>query len=329
MAKNILVVVEQRNGKLKKVVSELLTAGRKIANKKGNKLMAVLLGSGIDNLVDELSKYGPDTIFVADNDKLQDYTTDGYTQVLSNLIKEHQPELVLIGNTALGKDLAPRVAQRLETGMIADCIGMDYVREKIIFTRPIYSGKAYIKCTSKSNPVIVTVRPNIFSAEKCSADTEVRHINVEICKELVRNIIKDILHHSSKRVELTEADIVISGGRGMKGPENFSILEELADTLGAAVGASRAAVDAGWREHQYQVGQTGKVVSPTLYIACGISGAIQHLAGMSSSKYIVAINKNPDANIFNIADYGIVGDLFEIIPLLTEEFRKQQISQCS
>jgi electron transfer flavoprotein alpha subunit len=244
---------------------------------------------------------------------------------LNKLIKKGEPRAVLLGNTAVGKDLAPRLAQRLGVGMASDCVGMEADAAHFLsFRRPIYGGKAFVEVSSDAAPVLATIRPNTFpvAAPDASRSPEVVNETADIDAADLRAVVKDIAIAVSARPELIEADIIISGGRGMKGPENYKILEECADVIGAAVGASRAAVDAGWIEQKFQVGQTGKTVSPTLYIACGISGAIQHLAGMGSSKVIVAINKDPEANIFTLADYGIVGDLFEIVPLLTEEFKK-------
>lgn len=325
MANGIWIVIEQSKAAIRKVSLELLSQGRVLADKTGEPLTAVVLGKGIGELAGKAAAYGADKVILTDDDKLADYTTGAYTSVLNQLIRKAEPKAVLLGNTAVGKDLAPRLAQRLGVGMASDCIGMEYDEERFLtFRRPIYGGKAFAQVVADSGPVLATIRPNTFPIalpdETRQADVE--HVACEIDPEDLKAIVKEIALAASQRPELIEANIIISGGRGMKGPENYCILEECADVIGAAVGASRAAVDAGWIEQKFQVGQTGKTVSPTLYIACGISGAIQHLAGMGTSKVIVAINKDPDANIFNLADYGIVGDLFEIVPLLTEEFRK-------
>lgn len=245
------------------------------------------------------------------------------------LLSGVNPKAVLLGHTAVGKDLAPRLSESLGSGLVSDCVDMEIEDHNILFAKPIYAGKAISKlgCTEESM-IMATLRPNVFPQSDGIRPGKGKCIHVEVSSDVqsLKSIIREVIKRVTGKVELTEADIIISGGRGMKGPENYKILEELADTMGAAVGASRAAVDAGWREQSYQVGQTGKTVSPTLYIACGISGAIQHLAGMSSSKYIVAINKDPEANIFKVADYGIVGDLFEVVPLLNEEMKKTIIS---
>ena len=321
MAKGIWVFAEQREGQIKKVTFELLSEGRKVADQLGEELCAVLVGKDVAGLADSLNAYGPDKVYVVENDALENYITDGYTNVMADLIKQYEPGAFLLGCTVTGRDLAAQVAQRLQTGLMTDCTGMEIVDGQLVFTRPIYAGKAIVKASCpEARPVMATIRPNTFAAVENAKMAEV--VKVEDNPGDIRQVIKDIVRQVSERPELTEADIIVSGGRGIKGPENFKILEELADVLGAAVGASRAAVDAGWVPHSFQVGQTGKTVSPVLYIACGISGAIQHLAGMSSAKCIVAINKDEEANIFKVADYGIVGDLFEVLPILTEELKK-------
>jgi len=325
MAKGIWIIFEQRNSEIRKVSLELLSQGRKIADETGEPLVAVVLGHGIEGLAKEVATYGADKIILVDDEKLAEYSTGAYTSVLNKLIREGEPQAVLIGNSAAGKDLAPRLAQRLGVGLASDCTAIETDATSFLrFTRPIYSGKAFTQVTSNVRPILATIRPNTFAvaAKDASHQAEIVKETASIDPGDLRAIVKEVVIASSKRPELTEADIIVSGGRGMKSPENFAILEQLADVIGAAVGSSRAAVDSGWREMKFQVGQTGKTVSPTLYIACGISGAIQHLAGMGTSKFIVAINKDPEANIFTIADYGIVGDLFEVVPLLTEEFKK-------
>ncbi len=325
MAKGIWVFIEQSKGSIRKVSLELLSQGRKLADEKGEELAAVVLGQGVGALAGEAAKYGADKVFVADDAKLASYSTGAYTSVFAKLIRENEPNFVMIGNTAIGKDLAPRVATRAGVDVAIDCVAVEPDDANYVtLTRPIYAGKAFAKVVSSgARPVMATIRPNTFPvSEPVSRDAEVINAKVDVDPADLRTILKDLISQATGRPELTEANIIVSGGRGMKGPENYVILEELADCLGAAVGASRAAVDSGWREHKFQVGQTGKTVSPTLYIACGISGAIQHLAGMGSSKVIVAINKDPEANIFQVADYGIVGDLFQVVPALTEECKK-------
>lgn len=325
MAKGIWIIIEQHKLEIRKVSLELISQGRIIADKTGEPLVAVILGKEIGELAKTVASYGADKVILVDDEKLADYTTGAYTSVLNKIIRAEEPQAVLIGNTAVGKDLAPRLAHRLGVGLASDCTGMETDEESFLtFKRPIYGGKAFVKVSAVARPVMATIRPNIFplGTPDESRQAEVVNETAVIDSADLNAIIKDIVIAASERPELIEANIIISGGRGMKGPENYSILEECADVIGAAVGASRAAVDAGWIEQKFQVGQTGKTVSPTLYIACGISGAIQHLAGMGSSKVIIAINKDPEANIFNLADYSIVGDLFEIVPLLTQEFKK-------
>lgn len=325
MAKGIWIIIEQSKSEIRKVSLELLSQGRIIAEKTGEPLTAVILGKDVADLAGKVAAYGADKVIIVDDDKLADYTTGAYTSVLNKLIRKEEPQAVLLGNTAVGKDLAPRLAQRLGVGMASDCTGMETDEESFLtFRRPIYGGKAFAQVVANVRPVLATIRPNTFPITEPDSARQAEVVNetAEIDPADLRAIVKEIAIAASQRPELIEANIIISGGRGMKGPENYCILEACADVIGAAVGASRAAVDAGWIEQKFQVGQTGKTVSPTLYIACGISGAIQHLAGMGTSKVIVAINKDPEANIFTLADYGIVGDLFEIVPLLTEEFKK-------
>jgi len=323
MAKGIFVFAEVKDGNIKKVAYELLTAGRKAADQTGEELAGVLFGKGVASLAGSLGEYGADKVYVADDDKLAQYTTDAYSKVLADLIKEKDPSTVLFGCTVQGRDLAAKVAQKVGAGLLSDCTGMELEGGNIVFTRPVYSGKAIMKAAiPEVSPVMATIRPNVLPAEAAARSAAVENVAVNVDADDLRQVIKDVIMQISSRPELTEANIIVSGGRGMKGSEGFKVIEDLADAIGGAVGASRAAVDSGWIEQRFQVGQTGKVVSPTLYVACGISGAIQHLAGMSSSKCIVAINKDEEANIFKLADYGIVGDLFQVVPVLAEEIKK-------
>jgi len=324
MTKGIWVFVEHCENLIKNVVFETLSEARKIADQIEEELCAVLIGKSSDSMIESLSEYGADKIYLAENDELKTYTTDGYTNVMGDLIKKYEPRALLIGCTINGRDLAAQVAQRLATGLLTDCTGIEVVDSQLVFTRPIYAGKATVKAYCETSPVIATIRPNTFATVQNKKEPEIVKI-VTDCGD-IRQVVIDVIRQVSQRPELTEANVVVTGGRGIKGSENFKLLEELADVLGGAVGASRASVDAGWAPHSMQVGQTGKTVSPTLYIACGVSGAIQHFAGMNSSKCILAINNDPEANIFKIADYGIVGDLFEVVPLLTEEFKKLKAS---
>ena len=319
MANKILAILEQREGLLKKVSFEAASTASKLAKELNLEVEAVVAGSDVSNL-NEISKYGITKVVHLKNSEFANYTSSGYTEAISNYAKEVNAVCLIIGNTALGNDLAPRVAVKLNSGCVMDCVNLQVEAENIIATRPIYAGKAFVKVKLSSDVKVFTIRPNVFKAELSdsgSASVETKEITNPNLKAKVVSFKK-----SEGKLDVAEADIIVSGGRGMKGPENFNLIESLADSLGAAVGASRAVVDAGWRPHREQVGQTGKTVSPSLYVACGISGAIQHLAGMSTSKYIVAINKDKDAPIFSVADYGIAGDLFEILPVLTEEIKK-------
>lgn len=327
MSSNVLVVTEMRESAPKKISLEMIGEGKRIAESLGGAVQAVVLGHGIANGLEPLAQYGAEKIYVADDPALANYTAEGYTQALARLITETEPLLVLVGATTQGKDLAPKLATRLAVGLTSDCTGFEVQDGEVLITRPIYAGKATATVRETTRPYMATVRPNIFAPRE--PDTSLA-ANVEKVRADVGNIrakVVDMIKEAGDRIELTEADVVVSGGRGLKAPENFALIEELAQVVGAAVGASRAAVDAGWKDHSYQVGQTGKVVTPTLYIACGISGAIQHLAGMKTSRYIMAINKDPDAPIFKVADYGIVGDLFKVVPVLTEEFKKMKSEQ--
>ncbi len=325
MAQGVMTVAEQRDGEIRKISFELVSEGRRLADAIGQEVTAVLLGSGITDKAAALAHYGADRVLVADDPRLANYTTDAYVSVLETVVKANDPAILLLGASVQGKDLAARLAARLQVGMAQDCTGFDVVDGKVVATRPIYAGKAYAKVTfSESWPQMATARPNVLSLNEpdTSRMAEIADVDLSLDDDTLKTRIVDTLRDKSGKVDLTEADKIVSGGRGMKAPENYKILEELADLIGASVGASRSAVDAGWRPHTDQVGQTGKVVSPNLYIACGISGAIQHLAGMGTSKIIVAVNKDPDAPIFQRADYGVVDDLFKIVPALTEELKK-------
>jgi len=322
----IWICAEQRDGKLKKVSFELLGVGRNLADKTGEELAALLLGSGVEMFAPELAKYGADKVFLADSPDLKDFLTDSYTSVICDAVRANDPSVLLFSATAMGRDLSPRVAARLDTGLAADCTEV-VINDtgSLTFKRPIFAGKLFANVVlDTARPQIASVRPNVMPVQENPKSGEVVKLEARVDPSRVRTKLIETKKDAGAQVDLTEARVIVSGGRGMKGPENFSILEELTSVLGtdATVGASRSAVDAGWRPHSDQVGQTGKTVTPDLYIACGISGAIQHFAGMSSSKYIVAINKDPEAPIFKKADYGIVGDLFEIVPLITEELRK-------
>lgn len=319
MGRKILVLGEVREGSLRNVSFEAVAAAKTAS--EGGEVVGVLVGDSVSSLGAELIQYGADRVVIVEDEKLKQYTSDGFSQALLAVIDAEKPEGIIFGHTALGKDLAPRIAAKLDSGLISDVIALEEAGGNLVFTRPIYSGKAFEKKIVTDGYVFATIRPNnIAPLEKDEAKTgEVVSISAEI-KDL-RQIIKEVVRKASEGVDLSEAKVVIAGGRGVKSEEGFEPLKELAQVLNGAVGASRGACDAEYCDYSLQIGQTGKVVTPDLYIACGISGAIQHLAGMSNSKVIVAINKDPEANIFKVADYGIVGDLFEVVPLLTEEFK--------
>jgi electron transfer flavoprotein alpha subunit len=326
MPANVLVVAEHRDSDLKKVTFEMLGEGTRIAAKMelGGVVEAALLGSGVGGLADALAHYGAARVYLADAPSLGRYSSEGYTTVLAQLIRKAEPAVVLLGATPQGQDLAARVAARLGLGLASDCTAFEVAADgRLMITRPIYAGRAIATVIEKTIPQMLTVRPNVMVPLEPdpSRTAPVERLAVETGD--IRAKVIDLIQESGRQqVGLFEAEIIVSGGRGLKGPESFCLLEELADVLGAAVGASRAAVDAGWIDHSHQVGQTGKTVTPNLYIACGISGAAQHLAGMKTARYIVAINRDPDAPIFRVADYGIVGDLFEVVPILTAELKK-------
>ncbi len=322
MAKGVWIVAEQRNGAFRKISFELASTARKLADQLGEEVCAVLCGSGIEGIAGQLGKYGVDKVYAADDPALEPYTTDAHAVAVAKVVKENDPAILLLGASTQGKDLSGRLVGKLATGLATDCTDVKIVDGKLLAVRPMYAGKCFGEITISSFPQMATLRPNVFPAvENAKAGTVVKFDPALAAGQLKTKIL-EVQKDTGGKVDLTEANIIVSGGRGMKGPENYVILEELAAVLGATVGASRAAVDAGWRSQRDQVGQTGKVVSPNLYIACGISGAIQHLAGMSSSKFIVAINKDAEAPIFAKADYGIVDDLFKVVPELTKECKK-------
>lgn len=325
MAQGVWTIAEQRDGEIRKITYEIVSEGRRLADALGQEVTVILLGSNIKEKAAELGQYGADKVLVADDSRLEPYTTDAYVSVISELVKANDPQILILGASVQGKDLAARLAASLDVGMAQDCTVFAIEDGNLVATRPIYAGKAYAKVTFQNSlPQMAAARPKVMSINEpdASRSAEVVDASFTLDDGDLKTKVVDVAKDESGKVDLTEADKIVSGGRGMKDPENYKILEELADLIGASVGASRAAVDAGWRPHTDQVGQTGKVVSPNLYIACGISGAIQHLAGMSTSKVIVAINKDEDAPIFQKADYGVVADLFGVVPALTEEVKK-------
>jgi electron transfer flavoprotein alpha subunit len=312
----ILVFAEQREGELKKIAFENLTLAATLASELGAEIVAVLIGSNLSGLGEPLGKYGAARVITCQNDALALYQPEGYAKILAEVIREEQADIVIMGSTLMGKDLAPRVTARLDAALATDCIAVKATDGDIIIIRPMYAGKVRATIRLKSEIKIMTVRPNVYLAEEKPVAAEV--IEKDCDPGELKTNVTEVMAGSKDKLDVTEADIIVSGGRGLKGPENFHLISDLAGKLGAAQGASRAVVDAGWRPYEEQVGQTGKTVSPSLYVAIGISGAIQHLAGMSSSKYIVAVNKDPEAPIFKVADYGIVGDLFEVVPKMLE-----------
>lgn len=316
MANKILVFIEQRNGQIKRASLEAVKAANNLAEKLSYEVTAVSVG----NEVSDLDKINVQKVVHYKNNELENYSTSAYSGLVAEFAKESDAEILFFGNTALGKDLAPRVSVKLEAGIVMDVVEFNLNDGNIIASRPVYAGKALTNVKVNTQKKVFTVRPNVFSL----SDEESGSAQVEIKEVSSPNLACKVVEYKKAggKLDVAEADIIVSGGRGLKEAGNFKLIEDLAEVLGGAVGASRAVVDAGWRPHGEQVGQTGKTVSPTLYVAVGISGAIQHLAGMRSSKYIVAINKDADAPIFQIADYGIAGDAFEIVPALIEELKK-------
>ena len=321
--KNVWIFAEQRQGVLTPVVIELLGEGRKLANELGVELCAFLAGSKVDSLSQVLISHGADKVYYADNDLLGKYTTDGYTKVIEQAVEQYKPEIILIGATHIGRDLAPRVASRLNTGLTADCtkLEIDPDDKKLKQTRPAFGGNlmATIICPD-TRPQMSTVRPGVMdkAVEDPSHKGEVVKLQFELSASDIRTEVLDIIKIRREMIPLTDADVIVSGGLGIKNADGFKMLKELADLLGGTIGASRATVDAGWIDRSRQVGQTGTTVKPKIYIACGISGAIQHLAGMQESDIIVAVNTNENAPIFEVADYGIVGDVYEVVPQLID-----------
>ena len=328
--KDLWVFVETKeDGSAKNVGIELLNPGRELADKQGGKLVAVVIGCGVKAAVDEAACHGADQVLYIDGEEFRQYSTDAYVAALNHLVETYGPTTMLIGATPNGRDMGPRLSSRLQTGLTADCTGLSIDEETgcVAWTRPAFGGNlmATILCTDH-RPQLGTVRPGVFKKpEAGDAKAEVVKVDFSFPAESIRTeILEGIKETAGELVDLEGADIIVAGGRGVGSAEGFEPVRQLAEALGATVGASRAAVDAGWISHSHQVGQTGKTVGPKLYIACGISGAIQHLAGMSSSDVIVAINKDPDAPIFGVADYGIVGNLFEVLPALTAEIKKMK-----
>jgi electron transfer flavoprotein alpha subunit len=325
--KDVWIFAEQRGGELKNVAYQLLGGGRLLADELGQKLAAVLLGENVEGMAQELIAHGADLVYVADDPKLKNFQTDAYASVICNMITEFKPNIAIYGATHIGRDLAPRIAQRLSLGLTADCteLTIDPEERILLQTRPAFGGNIMATIiTPRTRPQMATVRPGILKEleKDDSRKGEIINVPVKLTEEEIKTKILEIVKEAKKRVNLEEAQIIVSGGRGVGGKDGFNIIRELAEILGGEVGGSRVAVEKEWIAQDHQVGQTGKTVRPKLYIACGISGSIQHRAGMQNSDLIVAINKDPDATIFKICHYGIVGDLHEVVPLLIEEFKK-------
>lgn len=320
MASGILVFVEQRNGLIRKAGLEALSEARRLLGGK-EPVSALIIGENVKALSAQANNCKPDKIYVVDSADFANYSTEAYAAALATAVKQADPAYVFAANTAMARDLFPRVAARFDAACVSDVVEIKS-GARLEPLHPMYSGKARGSFQLNSSVSFLTLRPNVFALNEVENGHHAEIIDLPVQVDKVRAKVTRIEASGEQKIELSEASIIVSGGRGIKGPENWGILQDLCNVLGAALGASRAVVDAGWIEHQHQVGQTGKVVSPQLYIACGISGAIQHLAGMSSSKVIVAINKDPEAPIFKHATYGLVGDVFEIVPRLTEELKK-------
>jgi len=326
--KGVWIFAEQKDGEIQPVVYELLGVGQRLAKARGSELSVVLIGDNVENKTKELFQRGADKVYLVEHPNLAHYLDEPYSRILTKLIRQYKPEIVLTGATSVGRSLIPRTAVELKTGLTADCTGLEIDSETghLLQTRPAFGGNimATIRCEN-SRPQMATVRHKVMQeapVDPQRTQGEVIKVDVSEADVASRTSILEVVKEVEETVNLTEADVIVSGGRGLKGPENFKIIMELAKVLDGAVGASRAAVDAGWINYSHQVGQTGKTVKPKIYIAVGISGAIQHLVGMSSSDVIIAINKNSDAPIFKVADYGLVGDLFEVIPALTKRFKE-------
>jgi electron transfer flavoprotein alpha subunit len=310
----IWVLGEIRDGEVKRVTYELVTAARSLSD--GASVTVVLIGDHLDAAVVEVVAHGANAVLAVSDDGLARYSPDAWASVLAELARNAKPDVILGSSTARGRDLTPRVAAELGVGMVSDVVEVGADGDALTAVRPIYAGKAIEHVRLSGAPLVATIRPNSYAASEGEA-SEVDTSEVAPTAVDPRAVVTLVEISASERPDVAEADIIVSGGRGLGGPEHFAMLEELADKLGAAVGASRAVVDAGWRPHSEQVGQTGKTVAPTLYIACGISGAVQHVAGMKTAKVIVAVNKDPEAPIFGLADYGIVGDVFEVVPAIS------------
>jgi electron transfer flavoprotein alpha subunit len=323
MGKNIVAFAETREGKFRSVAYEAVRAAKTYADALGGQAVACVVGAGLSDDAAVLGSYGADKIVSLTGDGLSSYSLEGYSAALVEAAKENEAAYLFLSASAMGRELAPSVAVKLGAGLLSDVVEIKAEGDALQASRPIFAGKVNAWVKALGDPVVLTLRPKLFACgDPGEGAAAVEEKAPAVDRDKIRAVLKELLRTEGGKIDLTEADVIVSGGRGMKGPENFKMLEDLAEVLGGTVGASRSAVDAGWREHADQVGQTGKTVSPTIYFAFGISGAIQHLAGMGSSKVIVAVNKDPEAPICKVADYCIVGDLFEVAPVMMEEMKK-------
>lgn len=322
MSKKVLVLGEAREGALRNVSFETIAAAKKISG--DGEVVAVLLGDAVEAFGEEMIQYGADRVITVEHENLKQCTSDGFSQGFMAVYEQEQPEAIVFGHTAMGKDLSPKIASKLASGLISDVTEVEGEGDEAIFIRPIYSGKAFEKVKNKEGLLFITIRPNNIAPLEKDDSRSGDNSSVTVDVTNLRTVISEVVRKTTDGVDMSEANVVVAGGRGVRSAEGFEPLKELADLLGGAIGASRGACDADYCDYSLQIGQTGKVITPDLYIGVGISGAIQHMAGMSNSKIIVAINKDPEAEIFKVADYGIVGDLFEVVPLLIEEFKKVQ-----
>ncbi len=313
----IAVFIEQRAGEIKKVAWQMLSEARRLTDQHGGEVWAVHLHAADCDLAAQAGKHGAHKVFTATDAAFERYDSELWTTALATFLGQQKPDALLVASTALGKDLGPKLAARLRVACVSDAVGLAW-DGGLTVRRPIFAGKCYADVKAKTDLAVVGIRPNAFGVQEFGGSAAAATFDPGLAGVAPKARVTAVEAGGSAKATLTEAEVVVSGGRGIKGPENYQMIEDLADAFGAAAGASRAIVDAGWVDYPHQVGQTGKTVSPNLYIACGISGAIQHLAGMSSSKCIVAINKDPNAPIFKVADYGIAGDLFQVVPALTE-----------
>jgi electron transfer flavoprotein alpha subunit len=324
MANGILFIAEMKGSELAPITRQVAGISRKLADEKNLSVTGVVIGKGVGGVADNLIKLGADTVYVCDSPDVENFIDESYAKIIKDIVAKDTPKVIIGGASFFGKELFPRVAAILNSGLAPDVTGLEWDSDNILATRPTYGGKAILKVTPAGNgPQMTTVRPKAFAdaAKDDSRSGNVEQFAYDSAKYAARAKVLEKVAEGGQTISLTDADIIVSGGRGLREPDNFKLIKELADALGAAVGASRATVDAGWIPYSHQVGQTGKTVNPKLYVACGISGAIQHLVGMQSSKIIVAINRDAEAPIFKVATYGIVGDLFEFVPALTEKLK--------